>query len=265
MTPLIRNRSITWDDARVDFLSVAHLTWQAEIPANQVAETDLASAWRIFGDSFERRLGMNPRRILGLTLVLVAIGVAIALRSSADNKAKPGDVNESRVMSDAAIGNNWLLNGRTFDATHFSPLQQITDKNIGGLGLAWSLDMDSAMGVVSEPIVVDGVIYVSAPLSKVYAVQAATGKTAVEIRSPKFAWTRLSTVPTPRASMAAWPFGTAKCMSAHSNGRLPPGGHRRRNRKESVGSHGLRTNANRHHRRTACRKGENSDGLQWLG
>src|SRR6266704_6171652 len=119
---------------------------------------------------------MNPRRILGLTLVIVAIGVAIALRSSADNGAKPGDVNEARVTSDAAAGNNWLLNGRTFDAGHFSPLQQITDKNIAGLGLAWSLDIDSTMGVVSEPIVVDGVIYLSAPLSKVYAVEAATGK-----------------------------------------------------------------------------------------
>jgi quinohemoprotein ethanol dehydrogenase len=119
---------------------------------------------------------MNPRRILGLTLIIVAILVAIVLRSSANHKAKPGDVNEARVMSDAATGNNWLLNGRTFDAGHFSPLQQIADKNIAGLGLAWSLDFDSAMGVVSEPIVVDGVIYVSAPLSKVYAVEAATGK-----------------------------------------------------------------------------------------
>src|SRR5437660_7054947 len=119
---------------------------------------------------------MNPRRILGLTLFIVAILVAIAVRCSADHKAKPGDVNEARVMSDAATGNNWLLNGRTFDAGHFSPLQQITDKNIGGLGLAWFLDIDGAMGVVSEPIVVDGVIYLSAPLSKVYAVDAATGK-----------------------------------------------------------------------------------------
>src|SRR5260370_14794355 len=32
------------------------------------------------------------------------------------------------------------------------------------------------MGIVSEPIVVDGVIYVSAPLAKVYAVEASTGK-----------------------------------------------------------------------------------------
>src|SRR5438094_2273271 len=119
---------------------------------------------------------MNTRRILGLALVVVAMGVAIVLRSAADSAAKPGDVNEARVMSDAATGNNWLLNGRTFDASHFSPLQQITDKNIGGLGLAWSLDIESAMGIVSEPIVVDGVIYVSAPLSKVYAIEATTGK-----------------------------------------------------------------------------------------
>ncbi|PYU40583.1 MAG: PQQ-dependent dehydrogenase, methanol/ethanol family, partial [Acidobacteria bacterium] len=119
---------------------------------------------------------MNTRRILGLALVVVAMGVAIVLRSAADSAAKPGDVNEARVLSDAATGNNWLLNGRTFDAGHFSPLQQITDKNIGGLGLAWFLDIDGAMGVVSEPIVVDGVIYLSAPLSKVYAVDAATGK-----------------------------------------------------------------------------------------
>src|SRR5438034_4717368 len=119
---------------------------------------------------------MNTRRILGLALVVVAMGVAIVLRSAADSAAKPGDVTEARVAADAATGDNWLLNGRTFDAKHFSPLQQITDKNIGGLGLAWYLDIDGAMGVVSEPIVADGVIYLSAPQSKVYAVDAASGK-----------------------------------------------------------------------------------------
>src|SRR5438128_1840485 len=125
--------------------------------------------------------GMQNRRILSLAIVVLAIAAAIALRSSAGRSSagkatKPGDVTEARVAADAATGNNWLLNGRTFDGKHFSPLQQITDKNIGGLGLAWFLDIDGAMGVVSEPIVVDGVIYLSAPLSKVYAVDAATGK-----------------------------------------------------------------------------------------
>ena len=119
---------------------------------------------------------MNTRRILGLTLAIVAIGVAIVLRSSADGTPKAGDVNDARIMADAATGNNWLVNGRTNDSKHFSPLKQINDRNVGNLGLAWYLDYDGLMGVVSEPIVVDGVIYISAPLSKVYAVEATTGK-----------------------------------------------------------------------------------------
>jgi len=119
---------------------------------------------------------MNTWQAVGMTVAGLAVGAAIALHGSADDPAKPGDVTEARVGADAAGGNNWLLNGRTFDGAHFSPLQQITDKNIGGLGLAWSLDIESGMGVVSEPIVVDGVIYVSAPLSIVYAVDAGSGK-----------------------------------------------------------------------------------------
>jgi PQQ-dependent dehydrogenase (methanol/ethanol family) len=114
------------------------------------------------------------------TLVWIAAsaiaGLVIALGLLADTPAKPGNVTEARIVSEADNGSNWLLNGRTFDAQHFSPLNQITDKNVGKLGLAWSLDIDSAVGVVAEPLVVDGVIYVSAPLSKVYAVDAVSGK-----------------------------------------------------------------------------------------
>jgi quinohemoprotein ethanol dehydrogenase len=87
-----------------------------------------------------------------------------------------GNVSEARAMAEVNAGDNWLLNGRTFDEQHFSPLKEITDKNVSGLGLAWFLDIDSGMGIVSEPIVVDGIAYVSAPLSVVYAVDAASGK-----------------------------------------------------------------------------------------
>src|SRR6266851_6899118 len=122
---------------------------------------------------------MKAQRILGTSIVTLAIAgaaAAIGVHSPADSTAKPGDVNEARVLADAATGNNWMVNGRTNDSKHFSPLKQINDQNAGNLGLAWYLDYDGAMGVVSEPIVVDDVIYVSAPLSKVYAVEASTGK-----------------------------------------------------------------------------------------
>ncbi|PYT72672.1 MAG: PQQ-dependent dehydrogenase, methanol/ethanol family [Acidobacteria bacterium] len=129
---------------------------------------------------FGERSSMQARRILGLTLVLVAIGIALALHFSPTSAAppvmKPGEVNDERIAADAATGVNWLVNGRTNDSKHFSPLKQINSSNVASLGLAWYFDYDGLMGVVSEPIVVDGVIYVSAPLSRIYAVDAATGK-----------------------------------------------------------------------------------------
>src|SRR5437588_982314 len=116
------------------------------------------------------------KQTLGWMTASILVGITIALHLLADSPAKLGNVTEARLTSEADDGSNWLLNGRTFDQQHFSPLKQITDQNASTLGLAWSLDIDSAMGVVAEPIVVDGVIYVSAPQSKIYAVDAASGK-----------------------------------------------------------------------------------------
>src|SRR5215475_1782237 len=118
---------------------------------------------------------MSLRKSVFLFLILCATSLAIVLQSIADSP-KSGDVTESRVAAESSTGTNWLFNGRTFDGKHFSPLAQVNDKNVGQLSLAWYLDVDSAMGIVSEPIVVDGVAYISAPQSKIYAVDAATGK-----------------------------------------------------------------------------------------
>jgi len=125
-------------------------------------------------DIFRRQaLRLN---ILGLIVLCLGTAMILISHTSADNSGKAGNVTQSRVVAEAADGTNWLLNGRNFEAQHFSPLKQINDRNVAGLGLEWYLDVDSAVGIVSEPIVVDGVAYVSAPQSKVYAVDAATGK-----------------------------------------------------------------------------------------
>jgi quinohemoprotein ethanol dehydrogenase len=119
---------------------------------------------------------MRLATVVAGIVVLVLIGIAIPTRSSTDSSGSRGNVTEARVIAEARDGNNWLVGGRTFDEQHFSPLKQITDKNVSDLGLAWSTDIDSAMGLATEPIVVDGLIYVSAPQSRVYAVDALTGK-----------------------------------------------------------------------------------------
>lgn len=105
------------------------------------------------------------------TLCFIA---ALLFLSRTNAGSQMGNVTAARATTDD--GSNWLLNGRTFDEQHFSPLKQINDQNVSTLGLAWYLDVDSAVGIVSEPIVVDGVAYVSAPQSKVYAVDAASGR-----------------------------------------------------------------------------------------
>src|SRR5580704_15673477 len=119
---------------------------------------------------------MKPRILFAIAASGVLIFCALRVTSSGAAAAKPGGVTESRVIAEESSGSDWLVGGRTFDEQHFSPLKQITDKNVSRLGLAWANDIESAMGLATEPIVVDGVIYVSAPQSRVYAVDALSGK-----------------------------------------------------------------------------------------
>src|SRR6266436_2209428 len=119
---------------------------------------------------------MKILHVIGVAGACVGVGIGAGFKAPAETAVSAGDVTEARAAAESGAGGNWLLNGRTFDEAHFSLLKQITDKNVNGLGLAWYLDIEGAMGVVAEPIVVDGVIYVSAPQSHVYAVDAVSGK-----------------------------------------------------------------------------------------
>ena len=44
------------------------------------------------------------------------------------------------------------------------------------LGLVWSYDLESTRGVEATPLVVDGIMYVTASWSVVHAIDARTGK-----------------------------------------------------------------------------------------
>ena len=87
----------------------------------------------------------------------------------------PGAVSHERALNATDDVENWLLHGRTYDEQRFSPLEQITRGNVNRLGVAWTLDIPSSDGLVATPIVVDGTLYLSAPFSVIYAVDAASG------------------------------------------------------------------------------------------
>lgn len=71
---------------------------------------------------------------------------------------------------------NWPGHGGAPDESGFSPLATISTKNVGRLGLAWSLDLPGEQMLEATPLAVDGMLYFTGSYSAVYAVDAASGK-----------------------------------------------------------------------------------------
>ncbi|WP_276306897.1 PQQ-dependent dehydrogenase, methanol/ethanol family [Novosphingobium sp. PC22D] len=70
----------------------------------------------------------------------------------------------------------WPVHGGTDLEQRFADLDQINTQTVDRLGLAWSFELDSSRGQEATPIVVDGVMYVAAAWSHVYAIDARTGE-----------------------------------------------------------------------------------------
>ena len=89
----------------------------------------------------------------------------------------PAQVDATRLAAADENPGEWMSHGRTWDEQRYSPLDSISDANVSRLGLAWHYDLDAiARGQATTPIVVDGVMYVTSSWSKVFALDAATGK-----------------------------------------------------------------------------------------
>lgn len=84
-------------------------------------------------------------------------------------------VTAERIIAADNEPGQWLSHGRTYNEQRFSPLNQITDKNVDELGLAWYYDLDYNRGVEATPVVADGTMYTTGSWSVVYALDAKTG------------------------------------------------------------------------------------------
>jgi quinohemoprotein ethanol dehydrogenase len=83
----------------------------------------------------------------------------------------------ARLLAADTEPGNWMAPGRNYGEQHFSPLKNIETSNVSQLGLAWSYDLDTAhRGQESTPLVIDGVMYVTSAWSKLFALDAKSGK-----------------------------------------------------------------------------------------
>lgn len=98
---------------------------------------------------------------------LAFAAVAVVLASACSQRA---------AMPVPAADAGWLTGGHDAAQTYHSPLKQIDEANAERLGFAWSYDLETSHGQEATPVVVDGVMYASAPWGFVHALDARTGQ-----------------------------------------------------------------------------------------
>jgi len=120
-------------------------------------------------------------RVLKAALLSCAALALAACNASKNESITGGSLDDAEKASETLLktggnGDDWGAIGFNYDEQRFSPLTDISDKNVGELGIAWTADLEDARGQEATPVVVDGVMYVTHAWSKVSAWDAATGK-----------------------------------------------------------------------------------------
>jgi alcohol dehydrogenase (cytochrome c) len=103
-----------------------------------------------------------------------ATGIALtAFACGAQAERSYSAVTDARLESPEE--RNWLMFLREYNSWGYSPLRQITTRNVANLVPVWSMSTGVQEGHQSPPIVNDGVMFVTTPFNQVLAIDAATG------------------------------------------------------------------------------------------
>src|SRR6188508_3068212 len=125
-----------------------------------------------------------------LTLLTLLSAAPAAAQASADWVS----ITPERLRRPEA--GDWLGYRRTYDVTGFSPLKEISRRNVRELRPVWAYTMRDNSRWVMTPIVANGLMYVSEGSGRVVAFDAVTGE---------LVWTYLRTYPSDIAMSEAYP------------------------------------------------------------
>ncbi|AHJ64736.1 methanol/ethanol family PQQ-dependent dehydrogenase [Granulibacter bethesdensis] len=70
---------------------------------------------------------------------------------------------EDKLIELSKSNENWLMPGRTYEAQNYSPLKQITTKNVKDLKVAWTFSDGVLNGHEGAPLIVNNTMYVTGP------------------------------------------------------------------------------------------------------
>jgi alcohol dehydrogenase (cytochrome c) len=86
------------------------------------------------------------------------------------------DITDERLLNADKQEDDWLMNGRTYDNQRYSPLTQITARNVRLLKPTAIIQTGIPKSFENTPIEVDGVLYIETGDNNIQAYDAITGK-----------------------------------------------------------------------------------------
>jgi alcohol dehydrogenase (cytochrome c) len=101
---------------------------------------------------------------------------ALALLAAAFAARVAAQVTAERILRAADEPQNWLTYNGTYNSQRHSRLDQITPANVGNLQQQWVVQNQVFGAWQSNPIVVDGMMYITQRPNDVMAIDATTGK-----------------------------------------------------------------------------------------
>ena len=108
-------------------------------------------------------------------LIKLACLIIFSFSISCENKYQSTEIDDEKI-ADESRTSDWLAYGRTHNERRFSPLEDINADNVSNLSVDWYLDLPNDVGLVSTPLVVDGVLYFTGTMNVLRAVNAVTGE-----------------------------------------------------------------------------------------
>ncbi len=124
----------------------------------------------------------------GLLVVFAIIAVAALIWLTLPGEEPAGErtgetalIKDISKFGDAEIADesrteDWLAYGRTHSEQRFSPLTDVNRDTVSRLGVAWYMDLPNDVGLVSTPLVVDGILYFAGTMNVIRAMAATTGE-----------------------------------------------------------------------------------------
>lgn len=108
-------------------------------------------------------------RLSAIVVGIVAVSAAAAVHLGAQ-------VSSDRILRASAEPQNWLTYNGTYNSQRYSTLAQMTPANVSRLELKWVVQNQVFGAWQSNPLVVDGIMYVTQRPNDVMAVDARTGR-----------------------------------------------------------------------------------------